>query len=482
MKKTDNSVIILAGGQGKRMKVDKPKVLCEVLGTPMLEWVIKACEAAGQTNICVVRGFAGHCITKYLAGRYHSVLQRDRLGTGHAVMQAVDFLRKCIDGNTLVLCGDAPFIDKETIAGALRLHEEKGCSVTVVTSVLDDPTGYGRIVRTENGISGIVEEKDCTPEQKKIKEINSGCYWFKTRDLLDVLFELTPDNAQGEYYLTDCIGLLLNKERTADAYISENKNVSLGANDRRGLLYLNTVARMRNIDRLLDEGVEFTCTDGVVIGNEVSVGAGTKIESGCILTGKTVIGNGCTIGPNTMLEDTVVGRDCILNNVQAHQTEIGSGVKIGPWVQLRPGTKIANNAKIGDFVEIKNSTIGDSTAIAHLTYVGDSDVGENVNFGCGVVTVNYNGDKKFRTVIGDNAFIGCNTNLISPVKIGNCAYTAAGSTITKDVPDGALAIERTTAAIKEGYGDRVLKHRVEKFNAKKAEEEANAAEQEQSEE
>lgn len=467
-----NSVIILAGGQGKRMKVDKPKVLCEVLGTPMLEWVIKACEDAGEKNICVVRGFAGHCITKYLNGRYPSVLQRDRLGTGHAVMQAVDFLRENIDGNTLILCGDAPFIDKETIQGALALHTEKVCSVTVVTSRIKDPHGYGRIIRTDDGISGIVEEKDCTPEQKKINEINSGCYWFKTKDLLDVLFEITPDNAQGEYYLTDCIGLLIKRGKTADAFTSENENVSLGANDRRGLLHLNTVARMRNIERLLDDGVEFTCTDGVIIGNEVQVGAGTSIEAGCVLTGKTVIGNGCKVGPNTILTDTTVGRDCILNNVQAHEAEIGSGVKLGPWVNLRPGTKIANNVKIGDFVEIKNSVIGDSTSISHLTYVGDSDVGENVNFGCGVATANYNGDKKFRTEIGDNAFIGCNTNLIAPVKVGKCAYTAAGSTVTKDVPDGALVIERSNTSVKEGYADKMLKNRVEKFNAKKAEEEA----------
>lgn len=465
-----NSVIILAGGQGKRMKIDKPKVLCEVLGQPMLEWVIQACEKAGETNICIVRGFAGHFITNYLNDRYPTVLQRDRLGTGHAVMQAADFLRENIDGNTLILCGDAPFIDKETIVGALKLHTQKNCSVTVVTSVIQNPTGYGRILRNENGISAIVEEKDCDDSQKQIKEINSGCYWFKTKDLLDVLFDITPDNAQGEYYLTDCIGLLIKRGKTADAYISENENVSLGANDRQSLLRLNTIAREKNINKHLDNGIEFTCTDGVIIGNDVEIGAGSVINAGCVLTGNTKIGNGCVVGPNTCLNDTVVGRDCILNNVQANDAQIGSGVKIGPWVNLRPGTKIANNAKIGDFVEIKNSVIGDSTSVAHLTYIGDSDVGENVNFGCGVVTVNYNGDKKFRTKIGDNAFIGCNTNLIAPVSVGACAYTAAGSTITKDIPDGALAIERGSAAIKEGYADRMLKNRVEKFNAKKEQE------------
>ena len=458
-----NSVVILAGGQGKRMKTDMPKALCEVLGKPMLQWVIEACEEACLNDICVVKGFAGEYIDSFLNGKYQTVLQADRLGTGHAVMQAVNFLREHADGNTLILCGDAPFIDNKTIKNALKLHEEKDLSVTVVTSVVNNPYGYGRIIRTENGISGIVEERDCSEEQKKIKEINSGCFWFKTKDLLEVLFDIKSDNAQGEYYLTDCISLLIKNGKSADAYISENENVSLGANDRRGLLHLNDVARHQIINKHLDNGVEFTCTDGVSISNSVKIGTGTVIHAGVILKGNTEIGNGCEIGPNTCLNDTKVGRDTKLNNVIANESVIGNRVTIGPWVQLRPNTHIASGAKIGDFVEIKNSNIGEGTAIAHLTYVGDSDVGENVNFGCGVVTVNYNGDKKFRTTIGDNAFIGCNTNLIAPVKVGNNAYTAAGSTVTKDIPDGALMIERGQGVIKDGYADRMLKNRNEKI-------------------
>ncbi len=458
-----NSVVILAGGQGKRMKTDMPKVLCEVLGKPMLQWVIDACENADLKNICIVKGFAGEYIDSFLNGKYRTVLQADRLGTGHAVMQAVNFLRENSEGNTLILCGDAPFIDSKTIKNALKLHEDKDLSVTVVTSVVDDPYGYGRIIRSDNGISGIVEERDCTEEQRKIREINSGCFWFKTKDLLDVLFSIKSDNAQGEYYLTDCISLLIKKGKSADAYISDNKNVSLGANDRRGLLHLNDVARRQIINKHLDNGVEFTCTDGVSISDSVKIGTGTVIHSGVILKGNTEIGNGCEIGPNTCLNDTKVGRDTKLNNVVANESVIGNSVTIGPWVQLRPNTRIANGAKIGDFVEIKNSNIGEGTAVAHLTYVGDSDVGENVNLGCGVTTANYNGDKKFRTTIGDNSFIGCNTNLIAPVKIGKNAYTAAGSTVTKDVPDGALMIERGQEVIKDGYADRMLKNRNEKI-------------------
>lgn len=468
----ENNVVILAGGQGKRMKTDKPKVLCNVIGEPMLEWVITACENAQLEKICVVKGFAADMIDEYVNKRsskaeIQTVMQEERLGTGHAVMQAKEFLEAHKDGNTIVLCGDVPFIDEDTINGALELHIQRDCSVTVVTSRVENPTGYGRIIRNDKGISGIAEHKDCDPYQLAITEVNSGCYWFKTADLLDVLFEITPENAQGEYYLTDCIELLIAKGKTADAYISRNPNVALGADDRRGLLMLNDIARSEIIGKFLDDGIEFCCTDGVSIGNNVTIGAGTVIHSGVILRGNTVIGENCVLGNNCIIENTKVGNNVNLNNVQAYESIIEDDVKIGPYVQLRPNSHIMKGVKIGDFVEIKNSTIGEYTAVAHLTYIGDSDVGANVNFGCGVVTVNYNGDKKFRTVIEDNAFIGCNTNLVAPVRVGKGAYTAAGSTITKDIPDNALAIERGKAEIKEGYASRKLKARTEKYEQQK---------------
>ena len=472
-----NTAMILAGGQGKRMKTDKPKVLCNVLGEPMLEWVITACESAGLEKVCIIKGYNAAMIDEYLSGRQSkadisTALQTEQLGTGHAVMQAEDFLKANADGNLLILNGDAPFIDAETINSALEMHVSDGCSVTVVTANIPNPAGYGRIVRGENGISAIVEHKDCDAAQLAITEVNSGCYWFRTADLIEVLGELTNDNAQGEYYLTDCIELLIKKGRKAEAFTSRNPSVVLGANDRRALLDLNNTARNEIIGRHLDNGIEFTCTDGVSIGNGVTIGQGTVIHAGVILRGSTTIGCNCEIGPNCIIEDTSVGSGVKLNNVQAYESVVEDDVKIGPFVQLRPDSHIKRGAKIGDFVEIKNSTIGEYTAVAHLTYVGDSDVGANVNFGCGVVTVNYNGETKARTVIGDNAFIGCNTNLIAPVRVGNGAYTAAGSTITKDVPDNALAIERGKAEIKENYGLRKLKHHKEKYEqAKKAEEE-----------
>ncbi|MBQ8297770.1 MAG: bifunctional UDP-N-acetylglucosamine diphosphorylase/glucosamine-1-phosphate N-acetyltransferase GlmU [Ruminococcus sp.] len=457
-----NKVIILAGGQGKRMKADMPKPLFRVLGEPMLEWVISACEESGLSDICVVKGFMGEMIDEYLGGRYTTVLQAERLGTGHAVMQAVPFLEKDTDGNTLVLCGDAPFIDPKAISEALEIHTQQNNAVTVITAELENPHGYGRIIRTDSGISGIVEQKDASDEQKLIREVNSGAYWFRTADLIGLLGKLECTNAQKEYYLTDTIAIALAEGKNAGAYKSENPDIIKGANDRKDLLELNTYARMAVIGKHLENGVEFTCLDGITIERSVEIGAGTEILAGTILRKGTVIGKSCSIGPNCIIENCTIGNDVNLNNVQAYDSRVDDNVKIGPWVQLRPNSHIKSGVKIGDFVEIKNSTIGEQTAVAHLTYVGDSDVGKKVNFGCGTVTVNYDGVVKNRCVIGDNCFIGCNTNLVAPVKLGKAVYTAAGTTITKDVPDYALAIDRGKLAVKENYSLRKLKSKLDK--------------------
>ena len=357
MSKKECIAMLLAGGQGKRMKSDLPKPMFEVLGLPMLDWAIRACEDAGITDICVVTGFTHEVIEKHLDGKYHTVFQPQRMGTGHAVMMTIDWLKERADGNVLILNGDAPFIDKDTILGALSLHEEKNNAVTVITAELDNPYGYGRILRHDDGIYGIVEEKDATPEQKKIKEINSGAYWFGVEKLIYALGEIKPNNSQGEYYLTDSVYILISAKFRADAYISSNSDAVLGANDRKGLLLLNNTARFAIIERLMDEGVEFTCTDGVTIGRDVKVGKGTTIMQGVILKGNTVIGENCKIGPNCIIENCTVGDGVTLNSVQAFDSEIEDSAKVGPFVQIRPGSKICKGVKIGDFDEIKNYVI-----------------------------------------------------------------------------------------------------------------------------
>lgn len=460
-----NNAVILAGGMGKRMKSDKPKVLLEVLGKPMLQWVIDACNDAGISNICVVKGYGADMLDEYLLGSLRTVLQPERLGTGHAVSCASCFLEEFSDGNTLIACGDSPFIDPETIKSSLELHTASKSAVTVITARLDNPRGYGRIIRSEDGIEGIVEEKDCSDSQRKINEISSGCYWFNTKKLLEALPRLQRNNSQGEYYLTDTISILKSDGCVAQAYLSDNQDSVLGANDRAGLLKLNDIARMKVIFKHLEAGVELISTDAVTISPDVKIAPGAKILPGSMLMGKTIIGRDSVIGPNTRLLNVTVGERSTLDNAVATDSRVGSDAKIGPFVQLRPGSVIADKAHIGNFVEIKNSAIGKGSSVSHLTYIGDSDVGKNVNFGCGTVTVNYDGSVKSRCEIGDNAFIGCNTNLVAPVKIGEAAYTAAGSTITKDVPDGALAIERGTQVIKEDYAKQKLKRHLEKGKA-----------------
>lgn len=446
-----NQAVILAGGQGKRMHAPKPKPMFEVLGEPMLEWVLGACETAELTRICVVAGYESEQILAYLGDRCETAYQAERKGTGHAVMQAKDFLNGDTDGNTLVLCGDAPFIDADTIKGSLARHIEEKNTVTVITADVAEPTGYGRIIRTDSGIKGIVEEKDATDAQRAIKEINSGCYWFRTTDLIGLLGRIKNNNKQGEYYLTDTVAIALDSGMRAGAYKSANPDVVLGANDRKGLLMLNETARQRVLDRLMAAGVGFVCTDGIIIERNVQIGRGTEILPGTIIRGKTIIGENCKIGPNCLIENTVIGDNVTLNTVQAYDSQIDSGVRIGPYVHIRPDSHICTGVKIGDFVEIKNSEIGEGTMIAHLAYLGDSDIGRHVNIGCGTVTVNFDGLKKSRCEIGDHAFIGCNNNLIAPVSLGKDCYTAAGATITADVPDYALAIDRGTLHIKEGY-------------------------------
>ena len=452
----NNCAVILSAGDGKRMKSAKPKALCEVALKPMLSWVISSCESANISDLCLVTGSGSDFIENYYNNQYETAFQAERKGTGHAVLMAEKFLKKFSDGQVLILCGDAPFIDADTITRAYNQHTEQKNAATIITANLPDPTGYGRIIRTANGVSGIVEQKDATESQKAINEINSGAFWFNVSDLLSILGKLSSDNSQNEYYLTETIELLNKENKNVNAFISDNADVVLGANDRKTLHELNEIARKKIFEKHFENGVDIPCTDGIIISPDVKIGADTTILPNTILSGNTVIGQCCKIGPSSCVSDSVLGDNVTLNATQVYESKIHSDVKIGPFSHVRPNSEIKSGVKIGDFVEIKNSVIDEKTSVSHLTYIGDSDVGKGVNFGCGTVTVNYDGVNKYRTTIGDNCFIGCNTNLISPVKLGDYAYTAAGSTINQDVPDGALAIARSKQEIKPDYAFKKL--------------------------
>lgn len=449
-----NCAVILAGGQGKRMKSSKAKVLCEVLGKPMVDWVMDAVLTADCGDICVVTGHEREQVEIHLASRCETVFQAEQMGTGHAVMQAKDFIARHT-GSVLVLNGDAPFMDAKTIEDTLRYHTQCNNAVTVISAQVENPYGYGRIVRDQGGyLLKIQEEADASVAEQGIHEVNSGAYWLQISALLPVLEELRPNNALGEYYLTDVVELMIAKQMRASAFAAASPHVILGANDRVQLMRLNEIARHRVLEALMLAGVEIPCTDGIMIGPNVEVGADTQILPGTILRGNTRIGSNSIIGPNCLLVDTTVGNNALLNSVQSYASEIGDSVNLGPFVHIRPNSKIGNGVHLGNFVEVKNSTVDELTKVSHLTYVGDSDVGKGVNFGCGCVTVNYDGQKKARCTVGDHAFIGCNTNLIAPVTVGEYAYTAAGTTVTEDVPKNALAIGRARQVNKDKWVEK----------------------------
>lgn len=459
-----NCAVILAGGEGTRMRSAKPKVMAELLFRPMIDRVYAAAKKAGVEDICVVTGYRSELLEAHLAGRAETVKQTERLGTGHAVMQATAFIEAHTGGSVLILNGDAPFIDPETIASALAYHTENAFAQTVISAKIENPFGYGRIVRNNNGdFTAIVEEASADAEIKKINEINSGAMWFNADALTHLLSKLDNKNSKGEYYLTDTVAIALSEGKKVGAYTAASADAVLGANSRFQLYELNEMLRQKVLRKLMDNGVSIPCTDGVMIDDEAQIGADTVILPGTIIKAGCTIGKNCTIGPNTVLYNTTVGDDCVLNNVQAENAEVASNANLGPFVHLRPDTHIGEYVHCGNFVEVKNSTVGAHTSVSHLTYVGDSDVGTGVNFGCGVVTVNFNGKTKNRCTIGNDAFIGCNTNLIAPVSVGDRAYTAAGSTITDDVPADALSIARERQTNKENWVTEKKPYREKKY-------------------
>lgn len=444
--------IILAGGKGTRMKADCPKVMCEVLFKPMISYVVDAVREAGAEDICVITGYKHEVLEDYLDSSIEAALQEPQLGTGHAVMQATDFIKRHTNDDILILNGDGPLMDADTINKAYDYHKSNANSITLISAMVDDTNGIGHVKRDENGtLLRIVEHKDATDEEKKINESNAGCYWFNGGDLLYALSKITNNNAQNEYYLTDCLEILISAGKNAGAYVVENSEVVLGANDRRQLNILNNIMRRNINDALMVSGVDIPCTDGVMIGKNVKIGGSTVILPNTIIIGDTVIGEGCTIGPNTYIDNGTIGDNVILDNCKILDSTVESNVDAGPFVKVRANSVLKSGVHIGNFVEVKNSVMGEGSKSAHLTYIGDSDVGADVNFGCGTVTCNYDGKSKHRCTIGDGAFIGCNTNLIAPVEVGDKAYIAAGSTITDDIPKDALSVARARQVIKENW-------------------------------
>ncbi|MCI5837187.1 MAG: bifunctional UDP-N-acetylglucosamine diphosphorylase/glucosamine-1-phosphate N-acetyltransferase GlmU [Veillonellaceae bacterium] len=441
---------VLAAGKGTRMKSRLPKVLHPVGGKPMVARVLATAKAAGVEETAVIIGFGGEEVRAALGDEYHYVVQAEQLGTGHAVRLAEDALREA--ETVLVICGDTPLLRTETIRQLYDAHREAGAAATILTTVMPDATGYGRIIRDDKGaVLRIVEEKDADASERAVREVNTGTYCFAGRQLWEKLAAITCDNAQGEYYLTDVIALLVAAGETVAAVVAEDSAETLGVNSRAQLAEAEAILRRRKVAELLAAGVTCIDPERVYADDEVTVGADTVLEPGVILRGRTHIGPNCRIGPDTELVDTVVGEDSRVHRTYAHEVTVGARAQIGPYVHLRPGTELAADVKVGNFVEVKNSRVGAGTKFPHLSYIGDSDVGGGVNVGCGTITVNYDGVHKHRTTIGDGAFVGCNTNLVAPVTVGADAYVGAGSTITKDVPPAALAVGRSRQIIKENW-------------------------------
>ena len=450
----DFITVILAAGKGTRMKSKLPKVLHRAAGKSMLQHVIDAAYAAGARRNIVITGFGGETVRKAIGDSVEYVEQQQQLGTGHAVLQAKDLLAG-EHGTIMVLCGDTPLLTAELLARFHEVHVQAGAKATVLTAIMPNAKGYGRIVRRENGeVLKIVEHKDAAPEELEIHEVNAGIYCFDADALFSALAKVTNNNAQGEYYLPDVLSILRDAGEKIWAVVADNYECTLGINSRSQLAVAERILRKRKVEELMADGVTIIDPKTTFVDADVRVGMDTIIYPFTLLEGDTVIGEDCCIGPHVRFQNVVVGDGVKAHYTYAHDAEIDGRADLGQFTHIRPDTHIGENVKIGNFVEVKNSEIGAGAKLPHLSYIGDCDMGTDVNMGCGTITVNYDGKSKFRTVIGDRAFVGCNSNLVAPVTLGNDAYVAAGSTITRDVPAGTLAVARARQKEIEGWKDK----------------------------
>lgn len=444
-----NKVLILAGGLGKRMNSPRPKVIHEVLGKPLINWTIDAAKKSGADEIGVVIGHSADMVRPFLKD-VQVFVQKEQLGTADAVRAALSFLQ----GKIVILYGDMPLISADILKDLFNSNAD----LTVLTTFLENPSGYGRILRKNGKIIKVIEETDATDEIRSIKEINSGVYAFDSKALLYALERIKNDNKKKEYYLTDAVEILSSANFNVETVESENPEIVIGVNTQRELSTLIKRAKEIINFSLMDSGVTIEDPDSTFIGPDVKIANGTIVRPFTFIYGKSEISSGCVIGPNTTIVNCKIGNDTSVVRSECDNSIVGKNCVIGPFSRLRPGTIIEDNAKIGNYVEVKNSHIFSGVKAQHLTYIGDASIGENTNIGAGTITCNYDGVKKNPTFIGKNAFIGSNTALVAPVKVGDNAFVGAGSTITEDVPPNSLALGRARQVNKE---DWVLKKRRE---------------------
>ena len=457
--------VILAAGKGTRMKSAKPKVVHEVLYKPMINHIVDVLKSMGVEETIVVVGHGKEQV-EAIVKDVTFVTQDVQLGTGHAVKMARDVLEGK-EGLTLVLNGDAPLIRKETIEAMIAYHMQGNNAATVMSADCDTSTHYGRVIKEDGQVKGIVEYKDLLDHQRHVTEMNTGEYCFNNKSLWNALDKVTNNNAQNEYYLTDVISIMDQDGLKVDAYKIDDFNEVGGINDRVALAEATETLKERiNKEHLLN-GVTIIDPKNTYIGRDVEIGEDTVIEPGCIIKGKTVIGSNCHIGPYCEFDNVTIKDHVEIKFSVISDSIIENGVDIGPYARLRTNCHILENVHMGNFVEMKKTVFGKGSKAAHLSYIGDAEVGEDVNIGCGTITSNYDGKNKSKTVIKDKAFIGCNANLVAPVTIEENAFVAAGSTITKDVEEDAMAIARARQVNKEGYSKVLEEARMKEYERRK---------------
>lgn len=437
----DISAVILAAGKGVRMRSSLPKVAHRVAGRAMIAHLVKTVRDAGIDQIIVVVGHGREYVEEILAGENVTfVVQEEQLGTGHALMQARDAAR---GKSLLVLAGDTPLLRPQTLAGLMVMHEHSKAQATVLTTRVKDPKGYGRVLRgTQGEFERIVEEKDASLAEKAIDEINSGIYCFDRELVFKALSGIGTRNAQGEYYLTEALELIKAGNNKVEICLSEVEEEIYGVNDRIQLAQVEGIMRRRINQELMLQGVAIVDPVSTFIDADVKIEPDTVILPYTIIEGRCSIGSFCEIGPATRISNSTVGDRVTIESSRINQAWIGNSCTIGPFAYLRPETVLHDNVKVGDFVEIKKSVIDDGSKVPHLSYVGDAQIGKGVNVGAGTITCNYDGVNKYPTILEDGVFIGSNTNLIAPIRVGKNASTGAGSSISRDIPADVLAVER----------------------------------------